>query len=678
MVVDKKNNTIIGQYELDPASKITFSGSNATVTFASKPRYMRGFTLHCANNSHVYIGHNAYLRGNFSAGEDCSLVVGDNVQCSWAVLINAQEKTSITIGDDCLFSNVSIYSSDSHSIFDCETQERINPAKDIKLGDRVWLGRNVIVTKGVNIGNDVAVGAGSLVNRDLPSNSVCAGLPVKVLKTNTVWTQERTNVFPNRTNNNAAVSTKQASLAVPVTTENVTQKKYSTESQMKPVQVLSAEAAFKNLRGSAIYPSPKRGAERLMPLPIIEHKGTFNLTQDSKIFTMGSCFARNIERYLLGSGFNVVSNKFAKYINGEASIQNKYNSASIRQDMEVALENPSFLSNIEASFTEIDGNYSSLHFGGSGAVEIRTKEELSELTKNYYKVIAEVKESDVLIVTLGLVEIWYDLQAQCYLNIAPTKELVRKFPGRYEMRVQSYHDILDDLEAIYGLMKKHMHDKAQMLVTVSPVPLHASFRGQDVLQANTYSKSVQRAAVDEFLNQKTRVNYFPSYEIVALASRERAWTASDFRHVHADMVAHIMSNFLTSYVVDMTIIPTKDEMAALYKAGENEKIFNRVNTLMQQNKEYWAEPRPQFLYVKYYHGLAAMRLAKLKDDDFYNGAVNSLSAVFQMNNRHYSSANSLAQMFLKFGEKAQAKALVNQVLQSDPINSQATKLAAQI
>ena len=678
-MVNQKNNRILGEYELDAQSKITFLGVNGLLSFKSKPKYMRGFLLTIGNNAEVHIGANAYLRGKFHVGDGCKLFIGDNVKCSWAVLINAEEKTSITIGDDCLFSDISIYSSDSHSIFDLETRTRINPAADIVLGDRVWLGRRVIVTKGVNIGHDVAVGANSLVNRNLPSYSVCAGIPAKVLKRGVVWCQERTFDFPASRKatamtylNGARGLTTEDSSAVQLSQTDY--QFFMKEQNMKPIEAITGEQAFKNLTRNAVYPSPKRGSERLHPLPCVEHHAKFVLTNTSKIFTIGSCFARNIERYLLGSGFNVVSNEFAQHIQGDASIQNKYNSASILQDLQIALEKPELINNIEESFYEEGGSFYSLHFGGSGAVEIRTKEQLKDLTKTYYDVMSKLKECDVLIVTLGLVEVWYDLVAKCFLIVAPPKSLVRQNPGRYELRVQSYHDILSDLNEIYELVKKHMHSEAQMLVTVSPVPLQATFRGQDVLQANVYSKAVQRAATEEFLKHKDQANYFPSYEIVALASMEKAWIASDYRHVHADMVAHIMANFLKSYVVNMTIIPHKDELQALHKNGNYEVIYTRLQALFSQNPTYWEQPRPQFLYVKYYFGLAAKQLIKRKSDSYYTDALAALNYVFSVNGRHYNSAIHAAKILIKYGEKQSAENILKIVIERDSNNQQALEL----
>lgn len=55
--------------------------------------------------------------------------------------------------------------------------------KPITVGDNCYLGMGVLVLPGVNIGNNVVIGAGSIVTRDIPDNSVAAGVPAKVIKT---------------------------------------------------------------------------------------------------------------------------------------------------------------------------------------------------------------------------------------------------------------------------------------------------------------------------------------------------------------------------------------------------------------------------------------------------------------------------------------------------------------
>ena len=66
---------------------------------------------------------------------------------------------------------------------DYETRNKgLEYAKPIKVGNNVWIGGNVIVLPGVTIGDNVVIGAGSVVNRDIPPNSVAVGNPCKVIK----------------------------------------------------------------------------------------------------------------------------------------------------------------------------------------------------------------------------------------------------------------------------------------------------------------------------------------------------------------------------------------------------------------------------------------------------------------------------------------------------------------
>lgn len=55
-------------------------------------------------------------------------------------------------------------------------------AKTIKVGSNVWIGGNACVMPGVTIGDNVVIGAGSVVTKDIPSNVVAVGNPCKVIK----------------------------------------------------------------------------------------------------------------------------------------------------------------------------------------------------------------------------------------------------------------------------------------------------------------------------------------------------------------------------------------------------------------------------------------------------------------------------------------------------------------
>ena len=55
-------------------------------------------------------------------------------------------------------------------------------AKEVKIGNDVWIGGNAVINPGVTIGDNVVIGSGSVVTKDIPSNVVAAGNPCKVIR----------------------------------------------------------------------------------------------------------------------------------------------------------------------------------------------------------------------------------------------------------------------------------------------------------------------------------------------------------------------------------------------------------------------------------------------------------------------------------------------------------------
>lgn len=96
------------------------------------------------------------------------------------------------VGNDCLFSSeIVIRTGDSHSILN-ETGTRINPAKDVVIGNHVWVGHRALITKGVSIPENCVVGTGAVVTKPIDkSGTVIAGVPAKIIKENINWCGER-------------------------------------------------------------------------------------------------------------------------------------------------------------------------------------------------------------------------------------------------------------------------------------------------------------------------------------------------------------------------------------------------------------------------------------------------------------------------------------------------------
>jgi acetyltransferase-like isoleucine patch superfamily enzyme len=90
---------------------------------------------------------------------------------------------SITIGKECAI-GPGCYITDHDHGQDVSLQPLAQPmlSKPTQIGDRVWLGANVTVLKGVTIGENTTVGAGSVVTKDLPAGAIAVGIPAKVIR----------------------------------------------------------------------------------------------------------------------------------------------------------------------------------------------------------------------------------------------------------------------------------------------------------------------------------------------------------------------------------------------------------------------------------------------------------------------------------------------------------------
>lgn len=105
--------------------------------------------------------------------------IGDHVLLSPGVRISAAN--AISIADSCMLaSHAYITDSDWHGIYD----RSLPPAEKsfVRLEENVWIGDSAIVCKGVTIGKNSIIGAGSVVTSDIPPNVVAAGNPARVVK----------------------------------------------------------------------------------------------------------------------------------------------------------------------------------------------------------------------------------------------------------------------------------------------------------------------------------------------------------------------------------------------------------------------------------------------------------------------------------------------------------------
>lgn len=116
--------------------------------------------FYCDYGYNIHVGENFYMNHNGVILDGAKVEFGDNV----------------FIGPNCGFYTA------GHPIDAKMRNKGLEYVKPIKVGNDVWFGGNVTVLPGVNIGNNVVIGAGSVVTKDIPSNAIAVGNPCRVIK----------------------------------------------------------------------------------------------------------------------------------------------------------------------------------------------------------------------------------------------------------------------------------------------------------------------------------------------------------------------------------------------------------------------------------------------------------------------------------------------------------------
>lgn len=189
-----KNNRVEASCALLKKTRIHFSGNNNRVILQDFARLDRvALEIHGDNNT-VVIGPWSYVAHMEVCTEDDHnrVEIGERTRILGSTHLAALEGTTIRIGEECLFSsNIHFRTGDSHSVLDM-TGKRINPSRDITVGDHVWIGTGVTCLKGAKIPGHSIVGAASVVTGQFETpNCVFAGVPAKVVKTDVDWTLQR-------------------------------------------------------------------------------------------------------------------------------------------------------------------------------------------------------------------------------------------------------------------------------------------------------------------------------------------------------------------------------------------------------------------------------------------------------------------------------------------------------
>jgi acetyltransferase-like isoleucine patch superfamily enzyme len=177
-------------------TRIEFSGCEGEIVLGRDVRLFDCTITLRGTAPRLIIGAETRLRGVRIVVEDrgSRLHIGASTSMTGAIL-QAKEGGLVEFGTDCMVGGgAEISNSDSHSLTDAADGSRLNPARDIVIGDHGWLGSGAWVSKGSRIGSGSVIAARSRVVGEVPSNVLAAGSPASIKRTGVSWSRERLGV----------------------------------------------------------------------------------------------------------------------------------------------------------------------------------------------------------------------------------------------------------------------------------------------------------------------------------------------------------------------------------------------------------------------------------------------------------------------------------------------------
>ena len=350
-----------------------------------------------------------------------------------------------------------------------------------------------------------------------------------------------------------------------------------------PLLVLSGAQAMANVKTNSGSTWPSRGeiGSRLEPFARPNFEPGFRLIAGERIFTVGSCFARNVEIALESYGFQIPTRAIirsdAQFALIGQNILNNYGVPSILNEVRWALDAAHPFIEEQAFFEVAPGKFVDAHL--NHAIRPAPLEVVRARRRAILAAYQAIRDCRVVVMTLGLAECWFDTVTSTYLNTAPRRSLIRLHEHRFELHVLGYDEILADLRTALALMRAHGHPDQRVILTVSPVALGSTFRPDDVMVANAYSKAVLRTVAEAVALGDDRIDYYPSFESVTLSSRDAA-LEDDLVHPTQEVIQLNTHRMVRAYVGaealgadDIREVIAENPAAALSLLGEREDLL---------------------------------------------------------------------------------------------------------
>jgi hypothetical protein len=298
-----------------------------------------------------------------------------------------------------------------------------------------------------------------------------------------------------------------------------------------------------------------------------------NLNRKEKIISLGSCFAQHIAKILKKKKFN--------YYIAENDLKNKNcysarygNIYTVKQAYELLYRSFNNKNKpLKNDFWKVKNFLVDPFRPREFSTGFRTYDEILNARKKHYKAVRKAfSEASVIIFTLGLTETWIENSSNYSLPLAPGLYGGIYNKKNYTFLNLSYLENVLYFEKFYKLIKL-LNKKFKIILTVSPVPLAATYEKQNVIISSTYSKSNLRTLAEEMMKKYENVYYFPSYEIITSHANKSKFFEKNLRNINSFGVNTVMRIFFDSYLISKKI---KIDKKTTTTANCDEDIINEM------------------------------------------------------------------------------------------------------
>ncbi len=191
------NGIILEGKNLIRNCQVVFSGENNRVIFEEGIVFRSPVVISCfGEGNRVHIGRDVRigrpgLQSDISVYNGSACQIGGDTDIQQCTIV-LNEGGMVDIGERCMFAyGVKIRQNDFHPIYDIETGERINKSRDIKIDNEVWLGEDVMLLGGAEIGKGSVLGAKAVTSGRFGENQLIVGSPAKVISENICWKEDK-------------------------------------------------------------------------------------------------------------------------------------------------------------------------------------------------------------------------------------------------------------------------------------------------------------------------------------------------------------------------------------------------------------------------------------------------------------------------------------------------------